>query len=279
MERKTNLVPFFLALLISAMANQVGAQEIALSDRVWDVEVIRGEGQSVIPLYDGWFQNEDGTKTICFSYLNMNTEESFDVPVGEQNQLVGANDFVVLLPTHFDPLPLEYRHVFCAYSVTVPESFGETDEIWWQLTTNGEELRVPGKVIPPYIMDEPSSAGRGGLAPLISFSLDGEGARGRRGIISEQVQAARVGQPLELQAWIQHPGEEVWVGWAHHSGPGKVSFDDREYTMASNQSTSVEVTFSEPGDYVIRLQSIDDIDEFEYYCCHTNAYFKVSVSE
>ena len=273
-------IPFMLITvvsMISVYANYVSAQEITLPNQVWDVEVIRGEGQPVIPLYDGWFQNEDGTKTICFSYFNMNTEESFDVPMGEMNYLSGPEEYDVLLPTHFDPLPIEYRHVFCAFTVTVPESFGVTDEIWWYITTNGEELRVPGKVIPAYIMDEPSSSGRGGLAPLISFSSDGEAVRGRKGIVHEQILSARVDQPLSLQAWIQHPGEEVWVGWAHHSGPGAVGFDEREYTMASNQSTAVEVTFSEPGDYVIRLQSIDDIDEFEYYCCHTNAYFKVSV--
>jgi hypothetical protein len=276
--RKGSLLVSIALSVISAYASQAGAQEISLSNQVWDVEMIRKQGQPVIPLYDGWFQNEDGTKTICFSYFNMNTDESIDIPHGERNYL-SAGEYEVLLPTHFDPLPMEYRHVFCAFSVTVPGSFGVNDEIWWHLNTHGEELKVPGKVIPPYIMDEPSSGGRGGLAPLISFSRDGEGARGRRGITLEQVLAARVGQPLELQAWIQHPGEEVWVGWAHHSGPGSVSFDEREYTMVSNQSTSVEVSFSEPGDYVIRLQSIDDIDEFEYYCCHTNAYYKVSVSE
>ena len=265
--------------MLSVYASYASPQEITLPNQVWDVEVIRGEGQPVIPLYDGWFENEDGTKTICFSYFNMNTEESFDVPMGQFNYLSGADEYEVLLPTHFDPLPVAYRHVFCAFSVTVPESFGASDEIWWHLTTNGEELKVPGKVILPYIMDEPSSGGRGGLAPLISFSPDGEGARGRRGIIYGEQKSARVGRPLELEAWIQHPGEEVWVGWAHHSGPGTVSFEEKEYTMASNQSTAVEVTFSEPGDYVIRLQSIDDIDEFEYYCCHTNAYYKVSVSE
>lgn len=276
--RNTFLIMSFSILVISAIANQVDAQEIAISNQVWDVEVIRKQGQPVIPLYDGWFQNEDGSKSICFSFLNMNTNESIDVPLGERNYL-STEEYDALLPTHFDPLPIEYRHVFCAFSVTVPATFGVNDEIWWHLNTHGEELKVPGKVILPYVMDEPSSGGRGGLAPLISFSPNGEGARGRRGITYDQVLAARVGQPLELQAWIQHPGEEVWVGWAHHSGPGTVSFDEREYTMASNQSTTVEVTFSDPGDYVIRLQSINDIDEFEYYCCHTNAYFNVSVGE
>lgn len=260
-------------------ANHVSSQEISLWNQVWDAEVIRGEGQPVIPLYDGWFQNEDGSKTICFSYFNMNTNESFDVPYGEQNYLSSAEEYEVLLPTHFDPLPVEYRHVFCAFTVTVPESFGVTDEIWWHITTNGEELRVPGKVIPPYIMDEPSSSGRGGIAPLVFFRQGDEGARGRKGIVYDQVLSARVGQPLSLQAWIEHPAEEVWVGWAHHSGPGVVRFNESEYTMTSNQSTEVDVTFSEPGNYVIRLQSIDDVDEFEYYCCHTNVYYKVSVGE
>ncbi len=274
--RQLILPTAFSAIFI--FVSHATSQEITFPNQVWDVELIREKGQPVIPLYDGWFQNEDGTKTICFSYLNMNTNESIDIPQGEQNYL-STEEYGALLPTHFDPLPMEYRHVFCAYSVTVPESFSVNDAVWWHLTSNGQELKVPGKVIPPYVMDEPSSKGRGGLAPLVSFEENGPGGRGRKGVVNPREFSARVGQSLRLQAWIQHPGEEVWVGWAHHSGPGEVIFSNREYTMPANQQTTVNVTFSEAGDYIIRLQSIDDIDEFEYYCCHTNAYYKVTVVE
>ena len=77
-----------LKLLISMFAcSQNHAQQIDLSNQTWSSEVIRKEGQAIIPLFDGWYPNEDGTKTICFGYFNMNTDQSFDIPVGSDNYL------------------------------------------------------------------------------------------------------------------------------------------------------------------------------------------------
>ena len=85
---------------------------------------------------------------------------------------------------------------------------------------------------------------------------------------------------FELRAWIEHEEAEIWVGWAHHSGAGSVSFDDREYQFETGSGpASVRASFSEPGEYVIRMQTIDDIAAFEFYCCHTNAWFHVTVDE
>ena len=52
----------------------------------------------------------------------MNTEESFDIPVGENNMPRAFRR--ALIPTHFDPLPPAYRHVFCAFTIDVPADFG-----------------------------------------------------------------------------------------------------------------------------------------------------------
>ena len=50
----------------------------------------------------------------------MNTRQSLDVPRGADNYLEtdypGLDLSAVNLPTHFDPLPPRYRHVFCAFS-------------------------------------------------------------------------------------------------------------------------------------------------------------------
>jgi hypothetical protein len=260
----------------------VSGQQIDLNNQIWSVNVIRDSGQAVIPLYDGWYPNEDGSRTICYGYFNMNTEQSLDVPPGENNYLEtdypGLDLSNVMLPTHFDPLPPRYRHVFCAFTITVPGDFGANNRITWYLNTNRFALSVPGKVIPPYVMDEPRSDGRGDLAPLVSLSEGGLPVRGRTGIHSSGGVDARVGQPVALKAWLDHPDEQVWVGWAHHSGPGNVTFDNKEYMTPSGASTEVQAVFSEPGDYVVRMQTIDSIAAFEFYCCHTNAYFHVNVS-
>jgi len=280
MHRRFKAWPLMaLALLILP----VQAQQIQTSNQIWSAEVIRSHGQPVIPLFDGWYPNADGSKTICFGYFNMNTDQALDLPAGDTNYL--ETDYpdldldAVLLPTHFDPLPPAYRHVFCAFTITVPEAFGIDHRITWHLASNGQSLSVPGKVIAPYVMDEPASDGRGDVAPVIQLSADTPPTQGRTGLIYPQIMQTRVGEALALSARIDHPDEEVWIGWAHHSGPGPVSFSDREYSIDSRTRTETELRFSTPGDYVVRLQSIDDIAAFEFYCCHSNAYYRVRVSE
>ena len=268
--------------LLLILAPSAAGQSISLPNQSWSAEVIRTHGQPVIPLFDGWYPNEDGTSTICFGFFNMNSEQALDIPLGEQNYIEtdypGLDLSTALVPTHFDPLPPRYRHVFCAYSITVPEGFNTNHRISWHLTTNGQKLTTPGKVIPAYVLDEPSSNGRGDIAPLVTLNENGNSVRGRTGIHYSETIAARTNTPLTLSAQIDHGDEVVWVGWAQHSGPGQTEFSNKEYETESGSRTETEVSFSEPGEYVVRMQTIDDIAAFEFYCCHTNAYFHINVS-
>ena len=213
----------------------------------------------------------------------MNSEQSLDIPLGKDNYIEtdypGLDLSEALIPTHFDPLPPAYRHVFCAYSINVPADFNTSHRITWYLTANNQTLSVPGKVIPPYVLDEPRSNGRGDVAPLVTLTEDGESVRGRTGIHHPGKILSTVSEPVSLSAHIEHSDDIVWVGWSQHNGPGTVTFDKKEYETKSRERTEVQARFSKPGDYVIRMQTIDDIAAFEFYCCHTNAYFHISVEE
>ena len=199
-------VNFFQIFSLLALCSTAAAQQIDLSNQTWSSEVIREQGQAVIPLYDGWFPNEDGTKTICFGYFNMNTKQSFDIPVGDNNYLETDYPNIDLstanIPTHFDPLPPAYRHIFCAFTVTVPEGFSTEHRITWHISSNRFSLSTPGKVIPPYILDEPESGGRGDLAPLVKLSPRASGVRGRTGIHSAAMINAKVDESVPLQAFL-----------------------------------------------------------------------------
>ena len=61
-----------------------------------------GTGQNVVPVYEGWEQNADGTFNLVFGYFNRNWDEALDVPVGPDNILEpgGADQGQ---PTHFSP--------------------------------------------------------------------------------------------------------------------------------------------------------------------------------
>lgn len=271
---------FLPAVVVSfLLAAPVTAQQIQLSQQTWSAEVIRPRGQPVVPLFDGWFANADGTRTLCYSFFNLNTEQSLSIPLGPDNYLSDSR-FEALLPTHFDPLPPAYRHKFCVFTITVPADFDRDATIVWHLNSAGQQLSVPGHLKPAFVMDEPASDGRGDLAPLIKLAPDDSGTRGRKGVISSQTVYGRIDQPLEFNAWVEHPDASVWIGWAKHSGPGEVEFSELEYTTATGSTPfTTQARFSAPGNYLIRLQSIDDIDAFEYYCCHTNVYFPVEISD
>lgn len=274
----------FMLMVIAVLfiTRSVIAQEIDISKQVWDGSVIRPTGQPVIPLYEGWYENQDGTKSLCFGYFNLNTEQELDIPVGENNHIVNDR-FEAMLPTHFEAMPPDYRRKYCVFTVQVPGDFSRNERVVWSLTSAGDTLEAPGHVLPAYVMDEPVSDGRGEVAPWVQTSENGDKAQGRNGVVANDAITAVQGEEVQLPAWLSHPSDSIWVGWAKHSGPGAVRFDRHEYMLdleedGSATRTSVQATFSESGDYVIRLQTIDSaVDDFEFFCCHTNAYYRVTV--
>ena len=44
------------------------------------------------------------------------------------------------------------------------------------------------------------------------------------------------------------------------------------------RATTTQVTFSERGEYTLRVQAYHAFSDFEFQCCLTNAYVQVSVS-
>ena len=104
------------------------------------------QGQSVSPAYEGWMDNEDGSFSMVFGYMNRNWEEEPDVPVGADNFFSpGPQDRGQ--PTHF--LPRRNRFVF---KVSVPADFGER-ELMWTLRVNGEEYVAYGSLKQDYFVD------------------------------------------------------------------------------------------------------------------------------
>lgn len=254
------------------------AQVIPFEDRVFDEQVLKPTGQPVVPIYEGWYPKEDGSAYICFGYFNLNTDESFDVPLGPDNRIEPAR-YDGMQPTHFDPVPAgNYRRHLCVFTVHVPEGFDEDDRIVWTLTTHGETLSSPGKVIAPYVLDEPESDGRGIVPPVLRLEEGGPTFLGRDGYTAPG-RTVRVGTPLTLEVWVDHPAPRSWVGWTHHQGPGRVDIADPElYVDGEDGLATTTATFSEPGEYLLRVQSIYSTASFEYHCCWTNGYVPVRVT-
>ena len=87
-------------------------------------------GQSVVPYFEGWIRNPDGTFDLVFGYFNRNWEQEIAIPAGPDNTVeLGGPD--AGQPTFF--LPRRQRFV---YRVTVPKDFGKK-EVVWSITANG----------------------------------------------------------------------------------------------------------------------------------------------
>lgn len=250
---------------------------------------LRPRGQNVIPVYDGWFENSDGSYTLCFGYFNLNTEASLDIALGPENR-IEPSQYDGMQPTHFDPVPaptltVRYRHQWCVFSVTVPDDFG-TGDIVWTLTSQGDELTAIGSLVPVYILDEPISIGRAAVAPFLSLEENGPELQGRRGLWSGP-RTVRANEPLPLTAWIEHAEPGTWLGWTKHQGPGEVTFAEPEIRLdVAEGPATTTASFSQPGNYVVRVQAINDTESsrnptygFEFHCCWTNGYVRVEVVE
>ena len=262
-----------LALLFVA---SLEAQVTPFAERIFNEQVLRPSGQPVIPLYEGYYQNPDGTYEICFGYINLNTEEELDLPLGPNNFMEPAQ-YDGMQPTHFDHIPeANYRRHFCVFTVTVPEDFGDGTVVW-TVTTRGEAISVPGKVLPSYVLDEPDSGGRGEIAPVLKFDPNGPEFKGRTGFTAEP-RTVSVGAPLGLTVYVGHPAERSWVAWTHHQGPGSVQFSQSEIQVDKMDGMArTTARFSEPGKYLIRVQGIRTTASFEFHCCWTNGYIPVTV--
>jgi len=246
----------------------------------WSVETIRKSGQLVAPVFEGHYQNPDGTYTLVFGYHNLNTDEAIDVPLGPDN-FIDPIEYDGMQPTHFDPVPKNgARRHWGVVTVVVPEDFGDR-QVVWNLRHRGHLWSIPGHLRSPhYLLDPFDTDARDQHAGVMKFEPDGQGWRGRNGTVSEPL-AARVGQPVQLSIWLDPlPDPQNLVWWFKHQGPGDVMFNAWESVVPqSGGEATTTATFSEPGEYMLRVKAVANIATIEYHCCWTNGYIRVDVTE
>ncbi|MCH8301512.1 MAG: hypothetical protein IH912_02060 [Proteobacteria bacterium] len=119
-------------------------------------------GQTVTPVFEGWYQNPDGTYSLSFGYFNRNFGEVLEIPVGPDNffEPGPANQGQ---PTQFQP-----RRQWGVFAVTVPAEFGY-ERLVWTLKIRGETFFVPGSLNKDWQID----ALRGEAKTLATFSEPG----------------------------------------------------------------------------------------------------------
>jgi hypothetical protein len=173
---------------------------LAFSTTLSDAQTY-SRGQNVSPAFEGWEQNADGTFNFLFGYMNRNWEEEIDVPVGPENNLEpGGPDQGQ--PTRF--LPRRNRFVF---RVRVPKDWGE-QEMAWTLTTKGKTEKAYASLKQDYFIDDVVIASETGALGAGTSSPEIRGnKRPQVKLDGEKTRTAKVGEPLELVAWVMDDGQ------------------------------------------------------------------------
>jgi hypothetical protein len=158
------------------------------------------KGQPVVPAFEGWDRNPDGSFNLIFGYMNRNWEEQPTIPVGMDNWF-GPGEMDRGQPTHFQP-----RRNRFVFKVRVPADFGE-QELVWTLRSQGAETVAIGSLKPDYfvdnvvIMSETGALGAGTSDPALR-------AQEPPSIMLESPREinARVGEAVRLVALVTDDG-------------------------------------------------------------------------
>ena len=239
-----------LALLLWGPLAGTAALEAQVSgpgpDGRWPLQPSSPGNRTLAPFMEGWYENEDGTFSISFGYLNAN-RDTLVIPIGDANFLEPA-EFNGMQPTVF--FPGHHRGLF---TVDVPASM-KGEDVWWTLhKANGDITRVPGRVTSNAYELDWMPRPHGSLPALVSFdSQMGEG-RGPPGIMAERTETVSVGEPLTLSINARDPSVRdlddvrfaevgLRVVWSQLQGPGTVEYTRHE----SNPLPEVDEEEEEP---------------------------------
>jgi len=234
-------------------------------------------GQDVVPSFDGWLRNPDGTFTMVFGYMNRNYKEELAIPAGPDNKVEPGGALDQGQPTYF--LPRRHAWVF---RVKVPADWGDK-ELVWTITSHGRTEKAYATLRMEEELLERTIMSRGNLSP----GLDDPNKP--PSISIAPVASASVGTPVSLTATVSDDGLPkprvpkvqletgkaqtntvtarqlgLSVSWYEYRGPAKVVFEPREPIRVgtpgehtTDAKALATAQFSEPGTYVLRATAND----------------------
>lgn len=255
-------------------------------------------GQTVVPVYEGWFEDPNGDIQVVFGYLNRNYEETIDILVGSGNKIEpGPADQGQ--PTYFPP-----RREKSVFAVAVPKSTPDI-EIIWTLTHRGQTYAIPANLDQVFNIDALQQRGGefdGNTPPVLTFTSNRISSQGPAG--ATLALTTSVSKPLTLDIEMTDDGlpppqehgvfysrfeqrsglairppvtsTGLKVIWSKYRGAGSLEFSPSE-VVVSDGSARTMVKFGLPGDYILRAKAVEGPRSFGL-CCWTNAYVRVTVT-
>ena len=246
---------------------------------------VRPSGQTVTPVYEGWYRNADGTYSLSFGYYNRNSREALDIPVGDSNS-VSPGSANQAQPTRFEP-----RRHWGVFAIVVPANFGDKKKVTWTLKNRGETFAISGSLDPLWEIDAlVGEAGSNNTPPVLKVGSGSE-ARGPGGftwsgpsgvvgtLIALTISASDDGRAVPSATGTTRE-TPVTLTWFKHQGPGDVTFEPATARVPNaGGSATTNAKFSMPGEYIIRVRANDSpvAGAGHSQCCWTNGFIKVTV--
>jgi hypothetical protein len=256
-----------------ALATGVGAQtERPRAQLPTELSGIRfNSGQSVVPYFEGWIRNPDGTFDMVFGYFNRNWQQELAIPGGPDNHIenvgLGGPDSQ---PTFF--LPRRQRFIFRA---RVPADFGKK-EVVWTITANGRTEKGYGSLLPeqeitervvmtnggfdpgrtdpntpPSIRVVPIQSPTAGSAVTLTASVADDGLPKPRPVPAppaRETPSNKFAAQVNSSTDGPRPAGPT-VTWLQYGGPAKVTFDSTSPILVTNGQAVTTARFPQAGTY------------------------------
>jgi hypothetical protein len=256
-----------------------------------ELHIRYNSGQSVVPVYEGWERQPDGSFNMVFGYLNRNHVQQIRLPVGAQNNFEpGPADRGQ--PEYFYP-----RENHFLFKVNVPRDWDRKKELVWTLTANGKTEVARATLLdiweidrkvevsnsgggtgvgnaliardqPPTTTIAPVANAKAGVPVTLTADVSDDGIPDpnmkRRPQREVEPTLKSVGLPSPVNVPLpQRPrppqGGGLSVYWFVYRGPAAVIFDPEGYVKVTDGKSAVRATFTQPGTYVIRAFAHDGL--------------------
>jgi hypothetical protein len=234
-------------------------------------------GQDVVPYFEGWIRNTDGSVDLVFGYFNRNWQEELAISAGPDNMIEpGGPDRGQ--PTYFLP-----RRQGWVFRVRVPSDFGK-GVVTWTIKANGKTEKAYGELLPVEEITERIVMTRGNLnpgeddpnkpptitiAPVASASLD-QAVALTAAVTDDGLPKPRPPAPVRtpptadattIQAQANSSGPArprgLVVTWMQLRGPAKVRIEPAGPIAVAAGTAAATARFSERGTYVLRATASD----------------------
>jgi hypothetical protein len=232
-------------------------------------------GQDVVPSFDGWIKNPDGTISFVFGYMNRNYKEELAIPAGPDNRVEPGPGLDQGQPTYF--LPRRHAWVF---QVKVPGNWSEK-ELVWSITSHGRTekafatLQMELELLPRVIqsrgnlnpgLDDPNKAPSISIAP-VAQAVVGSPVTLTAMVTDDGLPKLKPPKPpappepgkapAQTNSANARPRLPLNVTWMPYRAPAKVSFEKTDPIIVADGKAVTTARFRQPGTYVLRATAND----------------------